>query len=399
MQPVGGQRIAYAIRMISIQDPQNVHEFNTFIAAQKFAGKNGKVLHHSTVKRCVEQGKEAYGYRWSMVYPPPPENEDRIENVEETYVFTFRECVEQIFEGGRVRVTTENPRRVSVFDLIRVVTGDVNPRGVYQRVCAEHEDVRKTDIFMFPGQGQRETPVVAAADIMKWVLLLPGKRARLFRKNAADMLVRFLAGDQTLHEEIDQQAALQAALPDQHPMRIFSEAVYANPKSRKYVMKSPRMQGKLIHEFYNKMVVYLLEFKCNDKTYVKIGWSDDLRQRMDNHFTEYVNFELHTVIQVDKAPRLEKTFNDRYALYNEQVTINGKTKTELFSGISIEQAEEFLVELFHEIRLDVADDRQVELEKMKMEHERWKMEHELKNKQIEIEFEMKKLDMEMKRLS
>ena len=48
----------------------------------------------------------------------------------------------------------------SVFDMIRVLGGQKNPRQVWERLIASHpEVVPKCDNLQFPGAGQRETPV------------------------------------------------------------------------------------------------------------------------------------------------------------------------------------------------------------------------------------------------
>ena len=48
--------------------------------------------------------------------------------------------------------------------------------------------------FLFPGRGQRETPVADVRGIVEVTMLLPGKRAAQVRRQAAELLVRYLGG-------------------------------------------------------------------------------------------------------------------------------------------------------------------------------------------------------------
>lgn len=391
MPPIGGNRPACAVKCTDIADPSKVHEFQSLLAAKRAMFEwHQKNVGHSLLKKYAERRQEAYGYRWEMVYQDSVEVDNDAIPACDHNVFTFRECVEGIFNGGKVRVTDETPRRASVFDVIRVVTETPNPRVTFQRLCAEYTDiVTRCYNCQFHGERQRETPVADAEGLMYIIQLLPGRRAALFRMHAAQLLVRFLAGDQSLHDEIDANAEAQAALHTSHQMQMMTDVVYANPKSRKYIMKSSRMAGKHIHQFYNKPVVYLLGFESEGKNYVKVGWSDDIRSRMEAHFKDYPNFELYSIVSMDNAYRLEKAFKERFAAYNEEVAIGGKIKTELFTGLAIEDADEGLVELYHELRLQNASDKQIELERMKLEAQlrMAEMQHAIEMKRLELEIE------------
>jgi hypothetical protein len=226
-------RQACRIRAICTNDPNQVITYNSLQQAKKDASEwAGKVIHHQTVKRWADGNKEMYGYKWENVIDGNDENITDITNVPVENVFTFRECVESIFNGGRVRVTNETPRRASVFDVIRIIIGDdTNPRMPWERLCRNlPEVVTRCYNFSFPGTGQRPTPVTDAQGVLHIVNALPGRRARQFRMGAMDVLTRYLAGDQTLHEEINDNAMRQAAQPDDHPMQVITDAIYANPK-------------------------------------------------------------------------------------------------------------------------------------------------------------------------
>lgn len=56
--------------------------------------------------------------------------------------------------------------------------------------------------FKFAGRGQRETPVISGQGLVRLLFLLPGKRARQFVAESAEVLVRHIGGDETLVDEI-----------------------------------------------------------------------------------------------------------------------------------------------------------------------------------------------------
>jgi hypothetical protein len=348
-------------------------------------------VNHAQLKRYAEKKLEAYGYRWELcdesqgnelVEPEPSDNGEIV-------VYTIRGCVEDIFNGGKVRITKDNPRRASVFDVIRIVCDAPNSRVTYQRLCTDHtEVVTKCYNHSFAGSGQRETPVADAEGIFYIINLLPGKRALQFRLHAMNHLVRFLAGDQSLHDELDANAAAQDALSNEHPMKMISELSATYPKSRKYIMKGTRMEGRHIQDYYKKCVAYLLQYTIDSNTYIKVGWTDDLKHRIDTHFSECPLFEVITIIEMDNAFRLEKAFKEKYAVYNQEVSIKGKVKIEFFVGVSAEEAEEGLAELYQELRWQNAQNKELELERMRMETQ-----FEMTKLQLQHELEMKKLEL------
>lgn len=134
------------------------------------------------------------------------------------------------FAGCKIRKTDEVPPRVSVYDLIAAVKGvsDDAARMDFWSIENDHPDVEESVIyFKSPGRGQRETPVTDARGAICIINLLPGKRAAEFRLKAADIVVRALGGDETLVQEIRANAATQATLPEDPPMRLFGQTVEA----------------------------------------------------------------------------------------------------------------------------------------------------------------------------
>ena len=105
---------------------------------------------------------------------------------------------------------------------------------VFERLQEAYPEVTTTcGIFKFPGRGQSETPVAGARTITEIIMVLPGKAAARFRKAAADVVVRFLGGDPSLVEEIACNRLAQESLPEDHPMRLFGQAVESEALKRK----------------------------------------------------------------------------------------------------------------------------------------------------------------------
>lgn len=83
--------------------------------------------------------------------------------------FTIATINEGAFSGRQFRHTNETPRRDSVIDWIRVITGvsqDV-AGGYLRRIVAAHPEVRVNLLDLtFPGRGQRPTPVADANGLL-----------------------------------------------------------------------------------------------------------------------------------------------------------------------------------------------------------------------------------------
>lgn len=142
-----------------------------------------------------------------------------------------------------VRVNSAvRPHRIAAFDLIRTITGAANPRRVFRDIGERHQQFRLDEgctesvqpstelestsssgsdgddedfafraakrvvMHQFPGTGQRPTPTVDLRGAVELIFLLPGNRASEFRSNAARLLIRHLAGDESLVDEVRSQA-------------------------------------------------------------------------------------------------------------------------------------------------------------------------------------------------
>lgn len=131
------------------------------------------------------------------------------------------------FENKKIRKTSETPQRVSVYDFIAAVTDDKNPRTTFIRLPNNSELVGLCSNFKFSGSGQRDTPVTDAKGIVLIIDSLSGPKAAKFRSACADIIVRYLGGDETLISEIKQNQLVQVIAPETNPVRLFGEAVNA----------------------------------------------------------------------------------------------------------------------------------------------------------------------------
>ena len=80
-------------------------------------------------------------------------------------------------------------------------------------VCDQYPEVNEkiTDL-KFKGRGQRLTPVTDVHGIIEFVMLLPGKHAANVRRQAAELLVRYLSGDLAIIDVVCALRGLQEEL-------------------------------------------------------------------------------------------------------------------------------------------------------------------------------------------
>lgn len=92
---------------------------------------------------------------------------------------------------GRIRKTKDVPPKVSVLDLIKAVTGNVNPSKTWGDITAKKqgagaEIAADYKVYHFPGAGQKDTPVTTATGVIRILNFLPGRRAGLLRQLIID---------------------------------------------------------------------------------------------------------------------------------------------------------------------------------------------------------------------
>lgn len=104
-------------------------------------------------------------------------------------------------DNAAIRRTTDG--RVSVYDLIKVVGTSKNPYDSWKRLCEQYSEVlEKCENFKFTGRGQKETPVTSREGAVYIIGLLPNIVGKLYRENAAKLVLRYLDADITLAAEV-----------------------------------------------------------------------------------------------------------------------------------------------------------------------------------------------------
>ena len=153
----------------------------------------------------------------------------------------FRNFQSDGLKDQRIRATAECPKRVAVYDVIKVITGNVNPHDTWNNLsCKFPEELGQTEFYTFPGKGRQTTPVVGARGLVTLMNLLKGDSAARFRAAEADVLVRYLGGDLSLIAEVQGIRQMQEDLPTNDPARIFGEEVEAQqqlPYSHQQMME------------------------------------------------------------------------------------------------------------------------------------------------------------------
>ena len=111
---------------------------------------------------------------------------------------------------------------MSIRDIIMAVCGQNNDRAgeTWRKLSDSYKNEVREFLrnHKFPGPGQKEQPVIRLQGALKLIMWLPGTMAKDFRSQACDILTRYLAGDQSLHAEVNANAQ------SQEPINEFARA-------------------------------------------------------------------------------------------------------------------------------------------------------------------------------
>jgi hypothetical protein len=395
---LGGARKVQKIVATSISNPDDVRSFASMnVASRAFEFKS-----HYALKNAITRGTVVNGYRLEYDVTTEDQHQTQTEVPNNVRVYTFFEEVDELFKGQKVRYTADVPVRVSVYDVIRIVTGTTNPHIVCARVRETHREVLTNTVnFKFDGLGQRDTPVTDAAGIIEIINLLPGPRAARFRRAGAKVLVRVLGGDETLIAEIRENVERMEALASQavesgvqHPMLQFKMPEGSNTTmAQRTTIFSPYMNGKTIGDFTGPCT-YILLFTHEEKIAIKFGWSRNIKERMREHARTYPDMRIWCVLacaSVEHAEETESLFKDKLAAFLFSVTLppNQQTFTEVLLNVAPDMAEQKMRDAYETIlqrhnhvnsRSDLEmklEMKRLEVEMMRLEVERLKLEVEL----------------------
>jgi hypothetical protein len=107
-------------------------------------------------------------------------------------------------------MTAGCPPKMSLLDMIAIVTGAGNPACVAARLRDNYpKTVNRLDWYQFPGQGQRIAQVVGAREAAEIIFILPGKDTIEFRRKCSAIVCRHLGGDETIVADALAQGPLE----------------------------------------------------------------------------------------------------------------------------------------------------------------------------------------------
>ena len=113
----------------------------------------------------------------------------------------------EIIPGATVRsIVIEGKQYLSIRDMIMVVSNKDNKHAskIWERLPQEYKDELEAYVTFqqFQGQGQSKQPVITSKGAIKLLMWLPGSQAKATRSAAAEILARYVEGDQSLCLEI-----------------------------------------------------------------------------------------------------------------------------------------------------------------------------------------------------
>lgn len=131
---------------------------------------------------------------------------------------------------------------------------------------------------------------------------------------------------------------------------------------------------------------------------------------MEEQYKQLHGCIIHSVVAVNNAREIENMWADSYRAYCAPVPVKSKNQTQLFTGISEEEAEQRLIVLCQESKMFHSHNKDIELKKQQMTYDLEMKDKELaaqrhqldmKDKEIESqkhELEWKRIELESQRI-
>ena len=153
----------------------------------------------------------------------------------------------------------------------------------------------------------------------------------------------------------------------------------------------------LINAFHKKPVVYGGEV---DENLEKFGYSDDIKQRVDDHKRNFETFKLDFVIECEQNIELEKKIKTHNDISNRRVSkiFNGKNQTELIRLDDYLQKDD-LIKIINTLKMTIIVDKEI----IEMKHKEKIKEEETKQLELQMEIQkettkQKSIELEMRKL-
>lgn len=313
----------------------------------------------------------------------------------------IKDDITGIFVGDvKIRKTNENPPRISIHDLIEVVTGQKD-RHIWDRMKIQYpEVVAQNHTFKFPGRGQNNTPVTDAKGVVVIINLLPGQKAAQFRLQYADVIVRYLGGDLSLIDEIQRNNEIQQELEEDNPVRLFGEHVKSSQPFP--LISATNVVDLRSAQFYMRMVegnwanicpigkpeLTVSQDELDKCIIIKFGEQCDNTGRQTQHNNKFKNSRVLDSFLTTSHSIVEQKAKD-YWINNQELyegLYEGKNvkDTELLLIKSQEHYEEYVryvQKVIREVESPLTDSHELKLAQEK-------------TKQMEVELEIRKLDLQ-----
>ena len=220
------------------------------------------------------------------------------------------------FAGETIRTTSDG--YASIYDVMRVAGVGRTSTLAWDELKSRFFQFENTSdtsnsrplvkAFKFPGRGQRDTPVVSGQGLVRLLFLLPGKRARQFVAESAEVLVRHIGGDESLVEEIRRNREIGQTNP-QSAQAFMSANIPNNTTSIAQIDRELELEErrarlvKLCNENERQKEenkAYKLEVLDQYKVYAKENINDPrIKEQINNEITnrKFAAYRVYDVYQ------------------------------------------------------------------------------------------------------
>ena len=335
-----------------------------------------------------------------------------------------------IFQGRESEIRITSDKMISVFDFIKVVGGQTNPRKTWNRILNEHNTefgiVAKWDYSQFGKT--KKTPVVNVHGMVKILFWLPGELAKQFRSKSAETMIRYLGGDLTLIDEIKMIDQEHQENPNNIAQVFRNEVNNNNINNNLLNFNQINNSKQLLSHFGGKTnVLYMLIFYLNEKWYLKFGIVNvrPFFERFNEHFLELGPeicvmdaFQSPDITIIEAEHKSSTFFRQHKTILPKKSGIGNHTEIyELSETLTYQMIKGEILKVAGERVTDpppsyskAIENNELDIVREKTEQEREKTKQkqiecveltkqkDIELKKLEVELEMKKLEFEMKKM-
>jgi len=153
---------------------------------------------------------------------------------------------EEIIKGRDSTVRVTHDGFIYAVDLVMVMTGSERDYAgqVLRRLSEETFSSGKLHDRTIPGKGNANIKVLSFNDALQLIMVLPGKLAKETRQKFADILKRYMAGDQSMHDELDANAKSDSPIA-QMARESLQEDYAVGFKRRREELELMRMEEEI----------------------------------------------------------------------------------------------------------------------------------------------------------